>query len=167
MFAHPVRNGGRLMELSRDFLRHRTPKLPSEERLAGTRTVYFRSLLTIGGELDVRVNDSPGSSHTVTFDPAKIPARPSFVMSATVPPRMYIASRTKSLFVYVQGVGPMATRATPSGLKPLFSHSREVPANRFAFPIAPIEFPLRSFIATRTFVAPATIPRPWACVLAA
>src|SRR5207249_3238486 len=52
-------------------------------------------------------------------------------------------------------------------VRPSFSHNREVPANRFAFPIAPIEFPLRSFIATRTFVAPATIPRPWACVFAA
>src|SRR5207249_8955206 len=118
------------------------------------------------GELYVRVNDSPGSSHTVTFDPAKIPARPSFVMSVTLPPRMYTASRTKSLFVYVHGDGPMVARDTPSGLKPLFSYSREVPANRFAFPIAPSAFPVRSFIATRTFVAPPTIPRPWACVLA-
>src|SRR5438445_12913674 len=134
---------------------------------ARATTAYFRSLLTIGGELYARVNDSPGSSHTVTFDPAKIPARPSFVISVTLPPRTYTASRTKSLFVYVHGDGPMVTRDTPSGLKPLFSYSREVPANRFAFPIAPIAFPLRSFIVTRTFVAPATIPRPWACILAA
>src|SRR5439155_25796014 len=85
---------------------------PAVRLVLGAQTAYFRSLPTIGGELYARVNDSPGSSHTVTFHPAKIPARPSFVMSVTVPPRTYTASWTKSLFVYVHGDGPMVTRDT-------------------------------------------------------
>src|SRR5207249_3712219 len=77
------------------------PALASHSQAAvrlvlGANTAYFRSLLTIGGELYARVNDSPGSSHTVTFDPAKLPARPSFVMSVTVAPRTYTASRARS-----------------------------------------------------------------------